>query len=75
MLELGTSEPTVKLLISRGISRSVALKVWDEFRKTWGYEDFDIFEWLRSKDRLNLKPIYNRYLRKLNLLKNSYDKT
>lgn len=68
MLELGSSESIVKLLISRGISRSVALKVWGEFKKVDGHEELDIFEWLSTKEKLNLKPIYNRYLKRQRLL-------
>jgi len=68
MLELGSTEHTVKMLISRGVSRSVAIKVWGEFKKVYGHEAMDIFEWLKTKERLNLKPIYNRYLRRLKLL-------
>lgn len=69
MLELGSNEPVIKLLISKGISRSVALKVWGEFRKVRGYEDLDVFAWMASKDKLSLKPIYNRYLKRLRMLK------
>ncbi|WP_264550784.1 DEAD/DEAH box helicase [Flavobacterium sp. N2038] len=71
MLELGSTENVVKLLISRGISRSVAIKVWGEFKKVHGNEAIDIFDWLKTKDKLNLKPIYNRYLRRLKLLKSN----
>jgi hypothetical protein len=71
MLELGSTENIVKLLISRGISRSVAIKVWGEFKKVHGNEAIDIFDWLKTKDKLNLKPIYNRYLRRLKLLKSN----
>jgi len=71
MLELGSTEHAVKLLISRGVSRSVAIKVWGEFKKVYGHEAMDVFEWLKTKDRLNLKPIYNRYLRRLKLLKSA----
>ena len=69
MLELGSSESVVKLLISRGVSRSVAIKVWGEFKNVKGYEDLDVFEWLKTKEKLNLKPIYNRYLERQKLLK------
>ena len=69
MLELGSTEHAVKLLISRGVSRSVAIKVWGEFKKVYGHEAMDVFDWLKTKERLSLKPIYNRYLRHLKLLK------
>jgi hypothetical protein len=71
MLELGTTEPVVISLISRGVSRSIALKIFAEFKKMPGYEDSEIFAWLRSKDELKLKPIYNRYLKRMRLLKNT----
>jgi hypothetical protein len=69
MLELGTMEPVIVSLISRGISRSIALKIFREFKKVYGYEEMDIFRWLRSQEELNLKPIYNRYLKRMKLLK------
>jgi len=68
MLELGTSESTIIQLISKGVSRTVALKVFNEFKKNHNYKDLDIFEWLKSKTKLPLKPIYNRYLKKIRLL-------
>ncbi|OAQ39556.1 hypothetical protein A5893_08145 [Pedobacter psychrophilus] len=69
MLELGTTEPVVIKLISKGISRSISLKIFSEFKKVPNYEEIDIFDWLRSKTELKLKPIYNRYLKKMKLLK------
>jgi len=71
MIELGTSEPAVVSLISRGISRSIALKIFGEFRKVYGYEEMDIFRWLSSQEELKLKPIYNRYLKRMRLLRNN----
>jgi hypothetical protein len=71
MLELGTSEPIVISLISRGVSRSIALKIFAEFKKAPEYEEAEIFSWLASKDELKLKPIYNRYLKRMRLLKNN----
>lgn len=67
MMELGTSEKVVIQLISVGVSRSVALKVFGEFKKVQNHENIDVFEWLRGRKRLNLKPIYNRYLRRMRL--------
>ncbi|WP_345947661.1 DEAD/DEAH box helicase [Mucilaginibacter sp. PAMB04274] len=72
MLELGTREESVISLISRGVSRSIALKIFNEFRKIEGYENLDIIRWLASKEELNLKPIYNRYLKRMKLLKSVY---
>jgi hypothetical protein len=69
MIELGTTEPTVVSLISRGISRSIALKIFTEFKKVYNYENQDVFQWLAQQEALKLKPIYNRYLRRMRLLK------
>jgi hypothetical protein len=69
MLELGTDKAAVMLLISSGVSRSIALKVFNEFEKVYGHAEMDIIQWLRSKSELKLKPIYNRYLKRMRLLK------
>jgi superfamily II DNA or RNA helicase len=69
MFELGTTEPAVITLISRGISRSIALKIFGEFKKVYGHENLDIIRWLSSKSELKLKPIYNRYLKRMKMLK------
>ncbi|WP_448103961.1 DEAD/DEAH box helicase [Pedobacter panaciterrae] len=69
MLELGTTEPAVVGMISRGISRSIALKIFSEFKKIYNYEEMDIFRWLSAQETLKLKPIYNRYLKRMRLLK------
>lgn len=69
MLELGTTEPVIINLISRGISRSIAIKIFSEFKKVYGYENIDIIKWLSSQEELKLKPIYNRYLKRMRLLK------
>jgi len=69
MLELGTSEPVVINLISRGVSRSIALKVFDLFKREPNHEELNVFVWMASKDELKLKPIYNRYLKRMRLLK------
>lgn len=68
MLELGTSEPIIIKLVSKGIARSIAIRIFDEFKKEVRADDVDVFEWLKTKKTLNLKPIYNRYLRKMKLL-------
>lgn len=70
-LELGTSKGSAIHLMSRGVNRSVALKVVKEFEKINGFKDMDIFQWLKSVETLPLKAIYIRYLQKLNLLKRS----
>ncbi|MDU2065505.1 MAG: DEAD/DEAH box helicase [Sporomusaceae bacterium] len=70
MLELGTTEPVVIQLISAGITRSVALKVFGEYKKSPVNLEKDIFEWLReSGSKLNLKSIYLRYLKKLKFIR------
>ncbi|MDN3550500.1 DEAD/DEAH box helicase [Mucilaginibacter aquaedulcis] len=69
MLELGTTQNVVIALISRGVSRSIALKVFAEYEKERHPEGEDVFTWLATKDRLPLKPIYNRYLKRMRLLR------
>jgi hypothetical protein len=68
MLELGTRSPSVHLLISRGVTRSVAMKVFKLFEKVVGHEELNIIEWLQQQEQLNLKPIYKRYLKNLKLV-------
>lgn len=72
-LELGTQEPTVILLISSGITRSVAIQINRVYKKntTKEYRDInDVWKWLNNKTEIpELKPIYNRYLRRLKVLK------
>ncbi|ESU19936.1 hypothetical protein FCR2A7T_13420 [Flavobacterium cauense R2A-7] len=74
MLELGTQEGAIIRLISSGISRNVAIKIFDVYKKETTKEfreTYDILEWLSSKKEINgLKPIYNRYLNRLKVLKN-----
>jgi hypothetical protein len=70
MLELGTTEPVVITLISSGINRSVALKVFDEFKKVPNYQERDVLAWLKGLDSISLKPIYIRYLKKFNFFNN-----
>lgn len=69
MLELGTTKAPAIQLISRGVNRSVALKVVQQFERIQEQENIDIFDWLKTQETLRMKPIYNRYLRRLNLLK------
>lgn len=72
-LELGTRDKDVKNLISGGISRSVAISVSKRYKQltTQDYREANtIITWLSTKDSINgLKPIYNRYLQRLKLLK------
>lgn len=72
-MELGTQEPTVIQLISSGITRSVAIQINKVYRSTTtkDYRDsYDVWKWLNNKSEIpELKPIYNRYLRRLKILK------
>lgn len=68
MIELGTTKGNAIQLISYGVNRSVALKVVHEFEKIENHQELNIITWLKSLNTLPLKPIYLRYLRKLNLL-------
>lgn len=65
-LELGSKEPVVIRLITSGMPRSIALKVFDKFKTTQEYrEKVDVINWLKGKDYIDgLKPIYNKYLRR-----------
>ena len=68
-LELGTSEPVIKQLISGGISISVSIKIFDVFKHVPNHSELNVFEWLAEQERLDIKPIYNRYLKRLKLLR------
>lgn len=72
-LELGTRDKDVKNLISGGISRSVAIRVSKRYKQltTREYREANtIIHWLGTKDSISgIKPIYNRYLQRLKLLK------
>lgn len=65
-IELGTQEPTVISLISNGIPRTIALKLFDIFKKTSEYKNEEqIFDWLKSQNQINgLDSIYNKFLLK-----------
>lgn len=66
MLELGTQNSVVLLLISKGISRSVAIKLYKIIPVQ--FQDAPLL-WLKQQENLNLSPIYVRYLRRKNFLK------
>ncbi len=72
-LELGTRDKNVRLLISNGISRTIAISVAKKYVKDTSKdyrENSDIMSWLSTKEELSgLKPIYNRYLKRLRLFK------
>lgn len=72
-LELGTQDPTVIQLISSGITRSVALQINKAYKRSTSKdyrENNDIWKWLYNKTEISeLKPIYNRYLKRLKVFK------
>lgn len=70
-IELGTQEPIVISLISNGIPRTIALKLFDIFKRTNEYKnEVKITDWLKHQHQINgLEPIYNKFLSKNNFLK------
>ena len=73
MLELGTQEPIIIQLISSGITRSVAIQIFEVYKKNTSKEfrdGNDVLKWLSNQNELKgLKPIYNRYLKRIKVLK------
>lgn len=71
-LELGTQESDVIQLISSGVTRSVAIQLNRVYRKNTNKdyrENNSIWNWLASKNEIpELKPIYNRYLKRLKII-------
>jgi len=70
-VELGSQEPIVLSLITQGIPRTVALKLFEIYKKTDEYKnEIKIFEWMRRQEIIaGLEPIYNKFLAKNNFLK------
>lgn len=70
-IELGTQEPIAIWLISNGIPRTIALHLFDIFKKTNEYKNEEkILDWLKSQNQINgLEPIYNKFLVKNSFLK------
>ena len=70
-IELGTQEPVVISLISNGIPRTIALKLYDIFKTTSECKsDIYVLDWLKSQNQINgLEPIYNKFLVKNNFVK------
>lgn len=70
-IELGTQEPIIISLISNGIPRTIALKLYNIFKKTIEYKnETKILDWLRSQNHIvGLEPIYNKFLIKNNFLR------
>ncbi len=75
-IELGAQEPIVILLISNGIPRTIALKVFDIFKKTNEYKNEEkVLVYLKSQNQIiGLEPIYNKFLVKNNFLKMKFQK-
>jgi hypothetical protein len=65
MLELGTSNTLVLLLISKGISRSIAIKIYKLIPED---EVENPINWLSKQKELNIKNIYNKYLKRKGFL-------
>ena len=65
-IELGSQEPVIINLISKGIPRTIAIKLFDIFKKTDEYKnEIKIFDWMENQNSIpNLDPIYNKFLRK-----------
>lgn len=75
-IELGTQESVVISLISNGIPRTIALKVFDIFKKTNEYKNEEkVLDWLKSQNQIiGLEPIYNKFLIKNKFLKLKLEK-
>lgn len=68
MLELGTMEAPMIEMISSGINRSVALKIFKEYK--YANTDENILEWIYSYGNgLSLPSIYIKYLLELGFIK------
>jgi len=65
MLELGTSNTLVLLLISKGISRSIAIKIYKLIPEEASENPIN---WLSKQKELKIKNIYNKYLKRKGFL-------
>lgn len=66
-LELGSYKPNVILLISSGLSRSLAIMIDDEYEKMNGADDGipNILHWLKLKGKqMSLRSVFMKYLDK-----------
>lgn len=70
MLELGTYNSLVLLLISKGMSRSIAIKVYKLIPEE---EEETPVEWLSRQKSLKINDIYNKYLKRKGFLLNEED--
>ena len=70
-LELGTQEPIIIFLISSGVPRTISIKINQIFRKTNEFKnEINVLDWMKTQYQIEgLDPIYNKFLRKNNLLK------
>lgn len=70
-LELGTQDPIVILLITSGVPRTIALKVFEQFKKSGGVRnDENILSWLEKRESVpGIEPIYNKFLSRNRFLK------
>jgi len=70
-LELGTQEPVVILLITSGVPRTIALKVFEQFKKSGGVKnDENVLAWLEKRESVTgIEPIYNKFLARNRFLK------
>jgi superfamily II DNA/RNA helicase len=70
MLELGSSEPIIIQLITAGITRTVALQIFNEFKKVPNFREIDVLAWIETRSNVaNLSKVFIRYLQKLNFIK------
>lgn len=70
-IELGTQEPIIISLISNGIPRTIALKIFEIFKRTNEYKNEEkVLDWIKYQNQITgLEPIYNKFLIKNNFLK------
>lgn len=69
-IELGTQEQVVISLITNGVPRTVAIKLFDIFKKTEESKNGkNIFHWMERQTNIaGLEPIYNKFLAKNNFI-------
>lgn len=65
MLELGTYNTVVLLLISKGLSRSIAIRVYKLIPEE---QEETPIEWLSKQNSLRINDIYNKYLKRKGFL-------
>lgn len=66
MLELGTTKSLVLALISGGMPRSIAVKIFHLIPEK--HHDAPL-EWLKTRESLDVKPVYINYLKRQGFLK------